>query len=82
MTISVEQEVATAIRREAARDGVDISTWLSRTARREALRRAYAEAAAERQDADRLDTNERLIVHATRRAAVRRYLSEQDRPNA
>ena len=77
MTISVEQEVATAIRREAARDGVDISTWLSRTARREALRRAYAEAAAERQDADRLDTNERLIVHATRRAAVRRAAAGQ-----
>ena len=63
MTISVEQEVATAIRREA-------------------LRRAYAEAAAERQDADRLDTDERLIVHAARRAAVRRYLADQDRPSA
>jgi hypothetical protein len=74
MTISVEQE--------AARDGVDVSTWLSRTARREALRRAYAEAAAERQDADRLDTDERLIVHAARRAAVRRYLADQDRPSA
>lgn len=76
MTISVEERIATEIRREAARDGVDISTWVARTAHREATRRAYAEAAAERQAAG-VDDGRRLEAYAARRAAVRRYLADE-----
>ncbi|MGI9063188.1 MAG: hypothetical protein ACR2FQ_05155 [Pseudonocardiaceae bacterium] len=76
MTISVAPETAAEIRREADRDGVDVSTWLARTAHREAVRRAYSHAADERRRGG-LDTDERLHNHATRRAAVRRAAAGQ-----
>lgn len=72
MTISVERETAAAIQREAKQDGVDISTWLARTAKREATRRAYARAGEERQAAG-VDTAERLAALAARRASVRHH---------
>lgn len=76
MTISVSPETAAEIRREADRDGVDVSTWIARTAHREAVRRAYAHAAEERRH-HRLDSDEQLHAHAARRAAVRRAAAGQ-----
>ncbi len=70
MTISVAPETAAEIRREADRDGLDVSTWIARTAHREATRRAYAHAAEERRHHG-LDSDERLRTHAARRATVR-----------
>lgn len=72
MTISVDAEIAEQIRREASRDGVDVSTWMARTARHEALRRSYAAAADERY-AVGVYSQERLDALAVRRAAVRRH---------
>lgn len=76
MTISVAPETAAEIRREAERDGLDVSTWIARTAHREALRRAYSEAGEERRHCG-LDSHERLRDHAARRAAVRRGAAGQ-----
>lgn len=72
MTISLDAEIAKQIRREANRDGVDVSTWMARTARQEAARRSYAAAADERRAAG-LYSQERLDALAARRAAVRRH---------
>ncbi|MGH3942543.1 MAG: hypothetical protein ACRDTG_28760 [Pseudonocardiaceae bacterium] len=76
MTISVEPETAAQIRREAEQDGLDISSWLAKVAQREATRRAYARAAAERRAAG-IDSEGRLVAHAARRAAVRQYVSPE-----
>ncbi len=78
MTISVAPETAAEIRREADRDGVDVSTWIARTAHREAVRRAYTYAAEERRNHG-LDSGDRLNAHAARRAAVRRAVAGQRR---
>lgn len=74
MTISVEPETAAQIRREAEQDGLDISAWLARVAQREATRRGYARAAAERRAAG-IDSDSRLAAYAARRAAVRQSVS-------
>lgn len=74
MTISVEPETAAQIRREAEQDGLDVSTWLARLAQREATRRAYARAAAERR-AVGVDSEHRLSAYAIERAAVRQYVN-------
>lgn len=76
MTISLEPETAAQIRREAEQDGLDISSWLAKVAQREATRRAYARAAAERRAAG-IDSEGRLATHAARRAAVRQYVSPE-----
>ncbi len=72
MTISLDADIAEQIRREAHRDGVDVSTWMARTARQEAARRSYAAAAQERHMVG-LYSQERLDALATRREAVRRH---------
>ncbi len=74
MTISLEPDTAAQIRREAEQDGLDVSTWLARVAQREATRRAYARAAAERRAAG-VDSERRLAAYATERAAVRQYVN-------
>lgn len=76
MTISLEPDTAAQIRREAQQDGLDVSTWLAKVARREATRRAYARAAAERRAAG-IDSADRLAAYAARRAAVRQYVSQE-----
>ncbi|MGH3751605.1 MAG: hypothetical protein ACRDRP_02740 [Pseudonocardiaceae bacterium] len=76
MTISLEPDTAAQIRREAQQDGLDVSTWLAKVARREATRRAYARAAAERR-AVGIDSEDRLAAYAARRAAVRQYVSQE-----
>lgn len=76
MTISLESGTAAQIRREAQQDGLDVSAWLAKVAQREATRRAYARAAAERRAAS-IDSEERLAAYATRRAAVRQYVSPE-----
>jgi len=76
MTISLEPGTAAQIRREAEQDGLDVSAWLARVAQREATRRAYARAAAERQAAG-IDSESRLAAYAAQRAAVRQYLSQE-----
>ena len=74
MTISVEPETAAQIRREAEQDGLDVSAWLAKVAQREATRRAYARAAAERRSAG-IDSEGRLVAYASERAAVRQFVS-------
>ncbi len=76
MTISLESETAAQIRREAQHDGLDVSAWLAKAAQREATRRAYARAAAERRAAG-IDSEDRLAAYAARRAAVRQYVSQE-----
>lgn len=74
MTISIEPETAAQIRREAEQDGLDVSAWLAKVAQREATRRAYARAAAERRAAG-IDSEGRLVAYASERAAVRQFVS-------
>ncbi|MGB6161163.1 MAG: hypothetical protein WCF33_05405 [Pseudonocardiaceae bacterium] len=76
MTISLEADTAAQIRREAQQDGLDVSAWLAKVAQREATRRAYARAVAERQAAG-IDSEDRLTTYAAQRAAVRQYVSQE-----
>ena len=72
MTISVDPDIADQIRAEAARDGVDVSTWMARTAKAESTRRAYAQVLAERRAAG-VYSDEWTAGFAQRRAALQRF---------
>lgn len=75
LTISLDPDLGQQIRAEAARDGVDVSTWLACLAQVETTRRAYAAELADRQakgiySATWLDgfAERRAVAHSERTA--------------
>lgn len=70
LSVSVDGAVVRKVGREAQRDGLSVSAWVSNVLERELRARAYRRAAAER-TALGIDSDERLAAYAARRAAIK-----------